>query len=193
MLAKFMFTVSGAVLLLLGVGCTRIVSVAEALQQPKGGRIFTAHNIWYQDPENISAVNYQKGGRFISQGTEVEMIEATEKKIVFKDMAGIKFTINYDKSMMMIPIQNYIRQTFTLKSKAEQLDGLSAQVIQNIERGIVIEGMTRDEVRLTCGPPPTFRTPDPNNATWIYFLDVNETYRVIFGDKRVKVIMNIND
>lgn len=193
MIRKIVFALSCAALLLAGAGCARVVSVAEVLQQPKEAKIFTAYNIWYQDPTNISSVNYQKGARFIPLGTEIEIIEADEQKIVFKDNADIKFTIYFDRSMMMIPIQNYIRQIFTLKNKAEQTAGLSKEVLQNIERGIVIENMTRDEVRLVCGPPPAFRTPDSSNATWIYFLDVNETYRVIFGDKRVKVIMNIND
>ena len=193
MIRKMFFALSCVALLLAGAGCARIISVAEALQQPKEAKIFTAYNIWYQDPANISSVNYQKGARFIPIGTEIEIIEADEQKIVFKDKDDFKFTLHFDRSMMMIPIQDYIRQTFTLKSKTEQVEGLSPQALQNIERGIVVERMTRDEVKMVCGPPPAFRTPDISNATWIYFLDVNETYRVIFGDKRVKVIMNIND
>lgn len=193
MIRKMFFALSCAALLLAGAGCARVISVAEVLQQPKESKIFTAYNIWYQDPANISAVNYQKGARFIPIGTEIEIIEADEQKITFKDQAGIKFILHFDRSMMMIPIQDYIRQTFTLKNKAEQTAELTPKVLQNIERGIIIENMTRDEVKMVCGPPPAFRTPDPSNATWIYFLDVNETYRVIFGDKRVKVIMNIND
>lgn len=183
--------VLGAVLL--AGGCARIVSVAEALQQPVDGRIRLACNIWYQDPGNISSANYQQGGRYLRFGTEIEVIEADEKQIAFKDMDGNRYTIRYDREMMMLPIQNYIREIFTLKSKEEMTAGIEPEFLDAIERGTVIRGMTRAEVKMACGPPPAFRTPDQLNSTWIYFLDRNKTYRVIFSGSQVEMLMSIND
>ncbi len=180
-------------LALLASGCARIVSVAEALQQPVDGKVYLGCNIWYQDPNDISSVNYQKGGRFIRFGTEIEVVEADECKIVFKDTGGNQYTIKYDRDMMMLPIQDYIRQVFTLKSKAELTKDMEPEFLDAIERGVIIRGMTRAEARMACGPPPAFRTPDQLNSTWVYFLEKNMTYRVIFSGTQVEMIMNIND
>lgn len=180
-------------LALLAGGCARIVSVAEALQQPVDSKIYLACNIWYQDPGNISCVNYQQGGRFIRFGTEIEIVEADECKIVFKDTGGSQYTLRYDKDMMMLPIQNYIREVFSIRSKDEMTEGIEPEFLDAIERGNVIRGMTRAEVKMACGPPPAFRTPDQMNNTWIYFLEKNKTYRVIFSGRQVEMTMSIND
>lgn len=180
-------------LALLTGGCARIVSVAEALQQPVDSKIYLACNIWYQKPADISSVNYQQGGRYIRFGTEINVIDANENCINFKDLDGNRYTIRYDKDMMMLPIQNYIREIFTLKSKAEMTKGIEPDFLDAIERGSVIRGMTRAEVKMACGPPPAFRTPDQMNSTWIYFLDKNKTFRVIFSGSQVEMIMSLND
>lgn len=182
-----------ALALILVSGCARIVSVAEVLQQPIDSSVYTACNIWFQDPHNISSVNYQKGGRFIPLGTRIHVEEADESQIVFKDDQGNQFTIRYDKQMMMTEIEQYIQQIFTLKNREEMLEGVDSEVVMDIEKGLVTKGMSRAEVKMACGPPPKYRTPDLNNTTWIYFIDRNKTYRVIFSGRYVETLMSIND
>ncbi len=191
---KRVFAGMAAVLALMLVsGCARIVSVAEVLQQPLDSSVYTACNIWFQDPNNISSVNYQKGGRFIPMGTKIEVLEADERKIVFKDDLDNQFTIHYDKQMMMTPIEQYILQIFTLKNREVMLEGVDPEVVRDIDKGLIVKGMSRPEVMMACGPPPKYRTPDLNNTTWIYFLDRNKTYRVIFSGRYVETLMSIND
>ena len=173
-------------------GCARDVIVPEVLQQPVNSKVYTKCNIWYQNPDKISAVNIQKG-KFIPFGSEIEVVEASESKIVFKDMKGIQYRIKFDDSMMMIPVETYIRQIFTLSDKAEQVKDIDPAVVSKLEKGIVTAGMTRREVLLAYGTPAAFRTPTLENSTWIYWIDDNSTIRVVFRADKVKTILNLND
>ncbi len=183
---------AAAVAVALVSGCAREVIVPEVLQQPQNSKVYTKCNIWYQTPDKISAVNIQKG-KFIPFGTEVEIVDATESRIIFKDMKGVQYRIKFDDSLMMIPVETYIRQILTLSDKAEQVKGLDPAVVSKLEKGIVTAGMTRREVLLAYGTPAAFRTPTLENSTWIYWIDDNSTIRVVFRADKVKTILNLND
>ncbi len=173
-------------------GCARDVIVPEVLQQPVNSKVYTKCNIWYQNPDKISAVNIQKG-KFLPFGSEIEVVEASDSKVVFKDMKGIQYRIKFDDSLMMIPVETYIRQIFTLSDKAEQVKDIDPAVVSKLEKGIVTAGMTRSEVLLGYGTPAAFRTPTLENSTWIYWIDDNSTIRVVFRADKVKTILNLND
>lgn len=173
-------------------GCAREVIVPEVLQQPLNSKIYTKCNIWYQNPDKISAVNIQKG-KFLQFGSEVEVVEATERRIIFKDLKGIQYTIKFDDQLMMVPVETYLRQILTLSDKAEQIKGIDPAVVSKLEKGIVTAGMNRREVLLAYGAPAAFRTPTLENSTWIYWIDDNSTIRVVFRADKVKTILNLND
>lgn len=173
-------------------GCAREIIVPEVLQQPENSKVYTKCNIWYQNPESISCINIQKG-KFIPFGTEIEIVKATSSRVVFKDMRGIEYTIKFDDQLMMVPIQTYIKQNFTLSDKAALTQGIDPAVVAKLEKGIVTSGMTRADVLLAYGTPVAFRTPTLENSTWIYFIDDSATIRVVFRADKVKTILNIND
>jgi hypothetical protein len=173
-------------------GCARKLIVAEVLQQPEGGKIYTKCNIWYTDPVDIYCVNYQSG-KMIPLGTEVEIVDATAGKVIFKDMAGKKYRINIDEELMMIPSAYYIAQIFTLENLEKQTKGISPAVKNKILRGIVTPKMTKKEVILTYGTPPAFRTPSQQNSTWVYFINRDTTKRIVFRGKTVKTILKFGD
>jgi hypothetical protein len=173
-------------------GCAREVIIPEALQQTVNSKIYTKCNIWYQNPDDISSVNIQKG-KFIPFGSEIEAVEATERKVVFKDMKGIQYTIRFDEQLMMIPVETYIRQMFTLSDKSEQTKDIDPAVVSKLEKGIVTSGMNRRDVLLAYGTPAAFRTPTLENSTWIYWIDDNSTIRVVYRADKVKTILNLND
>jgi hypothetical protein len=169
-------------------GCARKLIVAEVLQQPKNGKIYTKCNLWYTDPSNIYCVNYQSG-KILPLGTEVEIVDATAGRVIFKDMKGQEYRINIDEELIMIPSANYIAQILTLKNLEEQTAGISPEVKDKIMRGIVTPKMTKAEVILTYGHPPAFRTPSLQNSTWLYFINRDTTKRIVFRDKTVKTIL----
>lgn len=173
-------------------GCAREVIVPEVLQQPVNSKVYTKCNLWYQNPDKMSGVNIQKG-KFIPFGTEIEVVGADSGKVVFKDMRGIQYTIKFDESLMMVPVETYLRQIFTLSDKVEQTKDMDPAVVSKLEKGIVTAGMNRRDVLLAYGTPAAFRTPTLENSTWIYWIDDNSTIRVVFRADKVKTILNLND
>jgi outer membrane protein assembly factor BamE (lipoprotein component of BamABCDE complex) len=164
-------------------GCKQL-PVNEIIQTPVDGKIYTAHNIWYTDPSNISSVNVQQGA-ILPFGTEVEVISAYKDSIKFKDKkTGKEYYIDYRKDWMMAPIENYIKQLLTCKSPEELTKGIAPATLEKLKRGIVEEGMTRREVLMAYGYPVPHRTPSLKEDTWIYWTDKMMTMRVVFkGDK----------
>ena len=172
-------------------GCRQII-VAEVMQQPLGSKVYLKHNIWYQDPANIDCLNIQKG-KILPFGTEIAPVKASDGKLSFKTKDGKVFTIYYDYALIMLPMEAYIKQIFTLKNREELTKGMKPEMVKKLLLGKVERGMTKDQVILACGVPPTCRTPSTVNSTWIYWLTSDSVFRVIFRDDKVKTTINIDD
>lgn len=189
MLIKMLVMAIAAVLL---GGCANELQVAEVLQMPVGAKLYTKCNIWYQTPDEISCKNIQKG-KFIPFGTPIEVVSTNQYRLIFNDAQGVEYRINYDRQLMMEPMQSFMRQVITVQDKNEQIKGMAPEVVSKIEKGIVTPGMSRKEVLIAYGRPPTYRTPTLDNSTWIYWIDEDSTIRVVFRADKVKTILNIND
>ena len=69
---------------LLFAGCqTRTIVPEEVLQLPTHATVYTAYNLWYENPEKLTTDNIQKG-TLIPFGTEVKLLSMTDSKIVFQ-------------------------------------------------------------------------------------------------------------
>ncbi|MBR2373895.1 MAG: hypothetical protein IKA87_06655 [Lentisphaeria bacterium] len=180
--------------LLVFCGCADPVIFAEVFQLKEGEKIYTACNIWYEDPEDIDCRNIQRGA-FIPLGTEITPVETTyfSEKIVFKDKGGKIYKINFSEDYRLCSMADYIGYTFTTKSREQQLKGLAPKVKARIMRGEVVPGMNTEQVRMAYGLPPAIRTPDLRNDCWIYFLTPSDTVRVIFRGGIVRNVLNFNE
>ena len=173
---SFVLTASAVLIL---SGCAgRIIIPEEVLQVPAHARIRTAYNLWYTDPEAIDAENIQQG-TIIPFGTEVEILSATDSKIVFRSN-GKTFTILYNEGRFMMPVEEFLKQLFTLETAADIASGLSPVAYEKLRRGIVEPGMNRKNVIAAYGPPAKTRTPNILSDTWIYWIGRVNTKRVIF-------------
>ena len=122
---RFIPALVGAALVAVLCGCnSEPVVFAEALQLKQGEKVYTKYNIWYTDPGNISCLNIQEGS-FIPVGTEVEPMYTTsnifEDRIYFKDTEGREYSIRFDVGHRMVPMRDYIADTFTAKNREELL------------------------------------------------------------------------
>jgi len=186
------FTLVASFLVVAGIAGCRQIIVAEVLQQPLGKKVYLKHNIWYENPKDISCLNIQKG-KILNFGTEVEPLKATDYKLSFKTKDGKEFTIDYDYSLIMLPMEGYIKQIFTLKNREELTKGMKPKHLKLIMAGKVKRGLTKEQVILGCGTPPACRTPSTLNSTWIYWLSEYSVYRVVFRREKVNVLIDIND
>ena len=174
-------------------GCAEPVVFSEALQMKVGDKVYTACNIWYEDPEAIDCRNIQRGS-FIPVGTEIIPVETTAwDKIIFKDKAGKEYIIRFSSDYRLCSMADYIGYTFTTKSREELFKGIDKRIQMRILRGEVVPGMSSEHVKLAYGVPPAIRTPDLRNESWLYFLNESDTVRVVLRGGIVRNVLNFNE
>ena len=183
--------VFAAVLML--CSCAEPVVFSEVFQQRADQKLYTAYNIWYTDPAEISCLNIQQGA-YIPVGTEIEPVSTNwySDKIVFKSVPdGKLFTIKFDSGYRLCTMREFIGYTFTTSPQTELLKDLPAAVKKHILRGEVLPGMNEKALLLTYGPPPACRTKDLRNSSWIYWRTPENTVRVILRDDKVRSLINV--
>lgn len=165
-------------------GCqTRTIVPEEVLQLPTHASVYTAYNLWYQNPEDLTPDNIQKG-TLIPFGTEVKILSMTNSEIVFQ-ANGKTFKLNYDEGRTMMPIEDFAKQLFTTSVAVETAAGVSPSAFEKMRRGIIEKGMTKQNVITAYGPPSKIRTPNQLSDSWIYWVDRVKSKRVIFKDGKV--------
>ena len=174
------FTAAGLLL----CGCqTRHLIPEEVLQLPTHAQVYTAYNLWYKDPDYLTPENIQQG-KLLPFGTEVQIVSMTDSAIRFK-ANGQLFTIRYDQSATLHPVEDFARQLFTTAIAVETAAGADPARFEKMRRGVLEKGMSRKQVVITYGPPSRIRTPNPLSDTWIYWADRVKSKRVIFKNDKV--------
>ncbi len=187
------FTLTASLFVIAGIAGCRQIIVSEVLQQPLGKKIYLKQNIWYENPKKISCLNIQKGN-ILTFGTEVEPLDVTDYQLTFKTPKdGKEFTIDYYHSLIMLPMEGFIKQILTMKTRDELTKGMKPAHIKMMLAGKVKRGMTKEQVLITYGTPAACRTPSTLNSTWIYWLTKDSVYRVVFRSDKVNLFVNIED
>lgn len=186
------FVLTASVLVIAGIAGCRQIIVAEVMQQPLGKKLYLKQNIWYENSRKISCLNIQKGN-ILTFGTEVEPVDATDYRLTFKTPEdGKEYTIDYYHSLIMLPMEGYIKQIFTFKTRDEMTKGMKPADVKLLLAGRVKRGMTKKQVLLACGKPAACRTPSTVNSTWIYWLNEDSVYRIVFRKDKVNLFVTID-
>lgn len=176
------FVVFAMVIVLVSCATTPI-DVNKVLDLKPDQKVYTSHNIWYDNKDEISLLNSHKG-EILPFGTEVKILEAARGGVVFQDVnTGETYRVVFVKKILITKIENYIKILFTTKNAEELGTGIKPEVLEKIKTGTAEKGMSKREVILAYGYPSMHRTPSINEDTWMYFDDVTKKKRVIFGRK----------
>ncbi len=173
-------------------GCAEPVVFSEVLQQQKDQKIYTRYNLWYTDPQNMSCLNIQQGS-FIPAGTEIEPVGTSwwSDSITFKVVStGTEHVIKFDSDYRLCSMREFIAYTFGTDDLQSMLKNQSDAAKLRIRRGEITPGMDVNAVMMAYGPPPKCRTSDFKNASWIYWRSPTETFRVVFRNDKVNLILN---
>jgi len=141
----------------------------------------------------LSSVNYQVIGTLIKWGTPVKIImnysyddTSTEeyRLIDLSNNTDHMFTIHGRTLKYMTPVQYFDSITtedlIALKNKVDQLSKIDKFAI---EKGIVIEGMSKDAVLIAIGIPPIFANPSPDRSNiWQYWHNRRNIFKVNFDN-----------
>ena len=187
-------------------GCVSKVNLPEVLQQPVNSEVRTRHHIWYTNAEAVSPLNYMEGN-FIPAGTVIEPVaiergsydiwgevSVVDGKIRFRTPAdGKEYEIVYDEHLTMLPIEDYLKQIFTV----EGIDAIYKDVPKNelalVKAGKIERKMSKNSVLVVLGPPSRTRTSSMNNQSWLYWKNRDMVFRLIYRNDKIRQIGSVDD
>ena len=186
-------------------GCASKVNIQEALQQPLNSQIRTRYHLWYTDSENMSALNFMEG-KFIPAGTIIEPISVergtydiwgtvsvVDGSITFRTPAdGNEYTMRYDEHLTMLPIEDFIRQLFTVDPAESIYKDVPAAELERVKAGRVERGMSNASVLVVLGPPAKSRTTKLTNQSWLYWKNQDVVFRIIFRGNKIRQIASLD-
>jgi hypothetical protein len=179
---KASMILSLATILFIISGC---VSIPEPIPEP----CYTAHNIWFEDPQEIFAINYKRGV-IIPAGTEVKNISrhSDPDSIRFTAEGYGRFTIEIvPRWQPGLTTTELVDRTFSSQVFDELVIGLTDREIELIKKGEVGTGMSKKAVLISYGYPPLHKTRSLNNKIWYYWLSRIRQQMIVF-DQNWKVI-----
>lgn len=168
-------------LCLLGL-CLSKLSFAEI---GVGENYYTACNIWYENPDRLSSLNYHSG-TMLPLGTKIEVVYAKEGKIVFVDKDEKQYTMNHELKYSTINLEELFNRYFT-KSKPNTLF-LSSKAKKAIKEGQLVRKIKRNEVLMAYGYPPSHATKDLSADKWIYWVNRSKKETVHFTEDTLTYI-----
>lgn len=190
--------------LLIAAGCACKVNMSEVLQQPMNTQVRTRYHLWYTDPAEVSALNIMTG-KFLPAGTVIEPAEikrgtydmfgavsVVNGSIDFKTAEGQEFTIRYDERMMMMPIEDFVRQFFTAESAEAVYAKVPEAELAQVKAGKLVPGMHMASVLVVLGPPAKSRTTLLTNQSWLYWQSPDVVFRIIFKGDKIRQITSLD-
>ena len=149
--------------------------------KPVGKEYFTAVNIWYEEPENITSLNFHSGA-IIPAGTKVKITVFDKDRIGFSTDKPGHCMINHSRRYTDVSLHELFWQYFTVadpREKKGSMAELSDTEKQGIQKGVILKGMSKKAVLAAYGYPPTRTTPVMDHHIWKY-LDSRSRVRVVY-------------
>jgi len=167
-----------AVVLVLASGLWNAASAAD--------RLFTAYNVWFEQPIRVYSTNYQKGN-LLPAGSEVKDVSNSSRKLEFVDVRlNMKFSIEFiAKHHPGLTEEQWKNRFLTPKQFPELTRGLTAAEIKAIKAGEAKIGMSKKAVLVSVGYPPEVGTASTELDIWKYWRHRFGTYTVTFADGKV--------
>jgi len=149
-------------------------------------RLYTAYNIWFEQPDKVYSTNYQKGN-ILPAGSEVKDVKRSKNKIEFTDpKLGVKFAVEFvGKHHPGLTGEQWIDRFLTTRDFAALSGGLTATEIKAVRAGEVRAGMSKKAVLLAAGYPPEVATASTKLDTWKYWRHRFGSYLVRFDEGKV--------
>lgn len=165
------------VTVLLG-GCHAAVP-PEVLRAYQARTLYTCCNIHYEG-EGITDANYFVGST-LPLGTPVQVESMHSNSVTFSG-GGVRLTLYHEYGTEQESFRQYVDKMLVEEDPKVRLTGFPLAAQRVIQAGRVERGMTREQVLLALGYPPTHRTASPSAFEWTYWYNRWITYRVRFDE-----------
>src|SRR6267143_760376 len=160
-----------------------VLAFAVANAASAADRLYTAYNIWFEQPTKVYSTNYQKGN-ILPAGSEVKDVNRSSKKLEFTDVRlNLRFSFEFvGDHHPGLTGEQWIDRFLGTRDFAALSEGLTAAEIKAIRAGEVKAGMSKKAVLLAAGYPPEVGTASTKLDTWRYWRHRFGSYPVQFGD-----------
>ena len=172
-----MVLVAGALL----AGCRSAMS-PEVVQQYQGRTLYTCCNI-HHETDAVSDANYYVGALVPAGASATVRGSARNGLAITAD--GTSLTLSHDYGTKEESFQQYVDKILVASDPKTRIASFSRPVQDAIHEARVERNMTREQVLLSIGYPPTHRTPSLNDREWTYWYNRWITYKVVFNDAGV--------
>jgi SmpA/OmlA family protein len=149
------------------------------LQEYQSRSLMTCCNIHYEGDE-INDANYFVGAT-IPPGTPVQVQSMTGNSITFA-ADGRTLTLVHSYGTDQESMQQYFGKVLVSDDPKVRLSTFPRSAQQAIHDGRVEKGMTREQVIMSLGYPPTHRTASTTANEWTYWYNRWVTYKVEFDN-----------
>ncbi|MCK5850440.1 MAG: trypsin-like peptidase domain-containing protein [Kiritimatiellae bacterium] len=157
-----------------------------------GGTFFTKVNMWFSADRKTSSTNLHHGD-ILPVGTEVTVVSA--------GLFGIKFKVDSDELYILkrverhcsISLDKLFKRYFgknDITSSMGSYGKFTPKEQDNVDEGVISEGMTKESVLMAYGFPPSHKTPLLTADKWFYWAGRNRV-EVFFENDRLKKIIGV--
>jgi len=140
--------------------------------------LYTCCNLRYEGGE-INDANYGVGS-MLPFGSAATVLKASSGSITFRAGGG-DLTLYHKYGTAQETSQQYFGKILVDADPHVRFATYPAQVQSAITDGRIERGMTKEQVIMSIGYPPSHRTTSTEMNTWIYFYNRWITYQVQFG------------
>ncbi len=163
-----------------------ILALAAANAASAADRLYTAYNIWFEQPTKVYSTNYQKGN-ILPAGSEVKDVKRSSNGVEFTDpKLGMKFSFEFvGKHHPGVTGEQWADRFLTTRNFAALSSGLTAAEINAVKAGKIQAGMSKKAVILAAGYPPEVGTASTKLDTWKYWRHRFGSYSVQFSNGKV--------
>ena len=163
----------------------------SAGKEKQAGRLYTAYNVWIENPAKVWSTNYKKG-YILPAGTEIKKVKHNRKVVQFTVVeTGVEVTIVFVAKHHPGLSSAEIRERLVTDKNFDVLtSGFSEQELEAIENGEYEVGMSKEAVLVSLGYPPEIQTPSTKHDRWKYWAHRFNTFDVRFDDDgRVEAVV----
>ncbi len=163
-----------------------ILALAAANAASAADRLYTAYNIWFEQPTKVYSTNYQKGN-ILPAGSEVKDVKRSSGGVEFTDpKMAMKFSVEFvGKHHPGVTGEQWADRFLTTKNFAALSGGLTPAEIKAAKAGRIQPGMSKKAVILAAGYPPEVATASTKLDTWKYWRHRFGSYSVQFSNGKV--------
>ena len=166
-------------LVVFGAACKQ-AAPPGLLQEYQGRSLMTCCNIHYESDE-INDANYFVGTT-LPAGTPVQVQAMTGNSVTFTG-DGRKLTLVHSYGRDQESMQQYVGKVLVSDDPRAKLATFPHSAQDAIREGRVEKRMTKEQVIMSLGYPPTHRTASTSDNEWTYWYNRWVTYKVQFDNQ----------